>query len=337
MKKIISLCLVICLGLSFSSIAFAAEVDEPEIFKKDIYITYIDINLYDQIDVESIDYVSIYNESKEGVSVQNKNSSVNVNKLSKEEVKIKYKKKDPIIATALQRIAETEESGLMVKSMNIILPQNNNGMSVMSDADYWRSNTTYWGSYLGQEFRYYFSTLSVGTGLVNAKSTPSKWSDILPAAVRIVIDRLIGTTKLDTVYGIINDVSTVIGAAATPVNVYFDSTKEYVKGESKGTLSEKHIVVQDINNKIQGHSFYPWGSVAHLSYQDRMEVKYFEGIKNGAPSYPVKTTPYSSAKIVTSTNYNNTGVLFPKVREYYNYVGYQCYYEYVQMNMNPSF
>lgn len=265
--------------------------------------------------------------------------NVSITKLDLSSLK---KSADPILQRTLTLLHTTVSKGFVVHSVNIVLPYNEStsfqsalpGTSTKSndpdDLDYWIDNTTYWGTYRGQDFRYIFHSFSISKPKADVANTPSTWPNILSAVVKVAVDRFIESTKFDTIYNVISDIQSVLGAA-TPTNYIFDSDLEWVKSETVGTLTYMDIFLEDIDDKISGYAYYIWGSLQQLQYQTRLEVKYYGGSEGGSPIYPTVTSPYSTMKFVKSRYYNLSSV-FSILREYYDYFGYTMYSESVDLN-----
>ena len=254
------------------------------------------------------------------------------------------KSDDPIIQKTVSLLKANLEKGLDVQSAFVVLPyeesQRKNDSSTHSimltrgdpnDPDYWKDNSYYWGTYLGQEIRYYYISISVSKPKANIGNRPSLWSNILNSVVKVAVDRLVGATMFDVVYSAICDIQTVLDAAV-PVNYVFDSATEWVKSESVGTLTYKEVVLEDIDDKISGYAYYPWGTLEQIQFQTRIEVKYYAGLLNGSPNYPVVTSPYSDSIYVRSRYYLNYVSLFPILRQHYYYNGYHEYFESVDLS-----
>ena len=341
MKKIICFMLVMVLMFSLASTAFAYNEDKNISFNEEIevYLTRLsESTLIKEYSTNGqIDFDKLRVDVESG---KTRSNEIHVTKL--EYAKIK-ESSSPIILRLIDSLDETRAKGYEIHSVIIVLPsvqgsydkENANDELINrgnpNDPNYWIQNTTYWGTYQNQDIRYYYSSISVSKPKANVGNRPSTWPSILSAFVRIAIDSFFENTYLDTLYETITNIQSVLGAA-TPVNYVFDSATEWVKSETVGTLTNKEVVLEDIDNKISGYAYYPWGSLQRLQFQTRVEVKYYAGIQNGSPSYPVVTSPYSKSRFVESRYYSNSTLLFPILRQYYNYYLYSMYTERVDLD-----
>ena len=341
MKKIICFLLVIVMMFSLVSTVYANDEDHRGISNDEIEVYMARISkdaLHNNYDVNNqIDFNKLHIDVKSG---KNCPDEVLVTTLDYSTV---MESNDPFFQRVKNMLDETRAKGFKVHSVIIVLPYTQD-LSASdaadiaqitrgdpSDPNYWIQNTTYWGTYQNQDIRYYFTSFSVSKPKANVGNRPSTWANILSAVAKIAVDRFCEAIFYDTVYKVITDIQSVLGAA-TPVNYTFDSATEWVKSESVGTLTYKEVVLEDINNKISGYAYYPWGSLQQLQFQTRIEVKYYAGLQNGSPYYPVVTSPYSNTKYVSSRYYSNKTALFPILRQYYNYVGYSLYSESVDID-----
>lgn len=345
MKKIISFSLALIMTFAVASTTLAYDSSQTGSLGDniDVYVTRIGENDLDEWYASSPNNLvspdGIYDSSTNTSSLPD---SAYVTTLAYAEAKASA---NPIMQRAFALLDDARAKGYDVHSMNIILPYNESqtsGNDIMansvhslngedpSDPNYWIENSYYWGTYQGQAIRYWFTSFSVSKPKSDVGSRPSTWRNVLSAVVKVAVDRLVGTTKFDTVYTAICDIQSVLGAA-TPANYTFDSATEWVRSETVGTLTYKDVLLEDIDNKVSGYAYYTWGSLQQLQFQTRFEVKYYAGLKNGSPDYPVVTSPYSASKYVRSRYYNDKNSLFPILRQYYNYAGYTMYSERVDL------
>lgn len=342
MKKLISLCLALTMVFALSTNAFAYDLSQDNASKDEIevYVTRISNETLSTKYLASADNEIDFDRLRiDACATKNTANDTYVTTVDYSTLK---NSTDPIMQRAMTLLNTTREQGWEVHAVNIVLPYDDSQeLSLEStmtrattgdpdDPNYWIENSTYWGTYQNQDIRYWFTSFTVSKPKANVGSRPSTWPSVLSAVVRIAVDRLVGLTRFDTVYSAITDVQSVLGAA-TPANYTFDSATEWVKSETIGTLTYKDVLLEDIHDRVDGYAYYIWGSLQRLQFQTRLEVKYYAGLKNGSPDYPVITSPYSSSKYVNSRYYNNSSALFPILWEYYNYLGYTIYSESVDL------
>ena len=342
MKKLISICLALTMVFALSTNAFAYDLSQDSASKDEIevYVTRISTETLSTKYLASEDNEIDFDRLRiDACATKNAANDTFVTTVDFSTLK---NSTDPIMQRAMTLLNDTREQGWEVHAVNIVLPyddsqelslESNMTRSTTGDPDdpnYWIENSTYWGTYQNQDIRYWFTSFSVSKPKANVGSRPSTWPSVLSAVVRVAVDRLVGLTPFDTVYSAITDVQSVLGAA-TPANYTSDSATEWVKSEIIGTLTYKDVLLEDIHDRVDGYAYYIWGSLQRLQFQTRLEVKYYAGLKNGSPDYPVITSPYSSSKYVNSRYYNNSSALFPILWEYYNYLGYTTYSESVDL------
>ncbi len=351
MKKVILYVLMLSMILSMGVPASASRKDDllpssrTEFHPNNDYIDHIDdVKIYlTRISEKSL--LDNYSLSDESIDFDRLLNDIGSEKIDEKKMSVKTlsfselrESTNPIIQRAYSQLLETYEKGMGVHAINIILPNDNysgsgdmknmtkSGSDDPNDPAFWYNNSIYWGTYQGQDIRYTYTSFSISKPKTDVANRPSNWPGILGAVVKVGFERWVETTLFDTVYKTISDIQSVLGSAV-PLNYTIDPTTEWVKAETVGTLTYRDVFLEDIDNIVSGYAYYLWGSLQSIQFQTRIEVKYYAGYYNGAPYYPVVTSPYSNSQFVNSRYFNNSMALFPILRQYYDSFGYTIYTE----------
>lgn len=304
----------------------------------DIYITRVDEANYHNVDKAGVDYVELYSARiKQGENQANiqVSETARIKKLSKNEVR--EQANNPIIKLALEKAQRQIDLGLVVNYVNVILPDSNEmQVTTSSDEDFWLNNSIYWDYYRGYHFRYLWTELDVRTDTIRVGNMPSSsttWENVKQAAYSVLVNRILDEMTYG-VWSAMIDIADVLGSATT-FNVYFNPQNEYIEGLSRGTLYFRDIIIEDVHDKISGHSYYPWGYVTKLEHCSDITVKYIKLVKPDGSNdygYADALSPVIASK---SPNYDDKYAIFDNVIEYYNYLGYQQYYEDLDLDEIP--
>jgi hypothetical protein len=295
-----------------------------------VYITYIDEAKYSSVEKDNIDYLALYIQAQKHKSSSQEDVSeeASVMKLSKHDVLQQIN--DPIIRTALRRAKSAIDAGYVVHDVNVLLPRRE--VNILSGCPIEQVSEP-WGFQYGHNWRFYWISVPLETNLVNVQDRPSLWSQIMQASFKVLVKRVVDHVTHGT-WSVLEDMDKVI-ASASPINYYFNTQNEFIRGFSAGNWYSREICIEDTDNKMPGFNYYPWGSAERLVHASHIFSKYkVSEDYGGIYAQESYTTPNITS---TCVNYYNWSYLRYRTKQHYDFHGFWMYIEEVNIDMNPNY
>ncbi len=344
MKKLISFILVFSLIITvpvFAKESTKLNLDERNLKENiktlqdiDVYLTEANDTFLEKVTTTKIEEL---NKVLPKYNLENKNIYNGINNI----IKLESKQKQTLINkrildNTIEQIEVLQEKNIKVKSVNVILPvdSSENILQSKSSEDDFYNISKPWGYSDGFNFRYFYTSIEVESGEVdlvdkygtNAVSILGR--NLVEFAVSEIIGSALGdlATYLDLLSNIFSDFSNL--------NVTIDTAnEEKLCYNFDGVINYKNIVIEDIDNKIDGYTYYPWGFISKIN--GNQNYRHVYNVEEPGGSLKRKTEYTEGEDVDEKTSgFSDAFNVFDNTIEYYNYLGYHQYIEEINYKIN---
>lgn len=210
-----------------------------------------------------------------------------------------------LFSETFSQVKRMKENGIIVKNIKFYSKESN-GIELMSDKmndpAYWEKVANYLGKYNGYKFLYMESSLAVKTDVVELDKTNAlfDWgkflTSIASSSMNMVVD------GISTEVSIVKEaISNIMGSMPQPVKVKIkDASESELKTYLEGDVYIRTVLIRDLDNRVEGYAYYPWGTTGQSILKQWVDIKY-PTRKKSKTTYYYDTRKKFSKKINTKT------------------------------------
>lgn len=365
MKRRLCLILSICIIMSMTGIAYAQESNSEEKFQLvettiseevletisniPVYVTYIKSNDENEIqsaqdasleNIKAIDNdefgmlssTSVFSEEKNIIMTSDTYEIIAVSDSDKIDLI-----SDPTYAYTFNRAQKLIEDDVNVKYINIYMTEENSNSDEYSTLAS-ESGSSYGGQYLGSYNGYTFLYTETSLGVESSTVTPGnissslKWNAIAKKSIEILLDHYVKNVYYDAVKAVSNSLSTVFGLVDTPLSITYSSSNGYIKAKVSGDLYIRTILISDNLDKVEGQTYYPWGTTEKLRAALRIDAKIPTSYKTSTTynyEYPSYTYTTQSSQ---TPGYSGNSTIYSSIIQLYKRSSYSMHEEHIDVS-----